>query len=222
MKTNLRYKDGLRPFVLLMIIILSASAAKAVQIMAQNNEKIQEGIAAEIIRFHVIANSDSPKDQELKYQVKDTILDMLTPLLSDVDNISESRTILINQLPAIEETAVNYIRSCGFDYSVKVTLEPAYFPMKVYGEFVFPPGTYEALRVQIGSASGKNWWCVMFPPLCLVDETYSIVGEDSKKNLKNLLSEEEYDALLQKAPVKYKFKLLELIKNLFSFDCKNN
>lgn len=62
----------------------------------------------------------------------------------------------------------------------------------------------------------------MFPPLCLVDETYSIVGEDSKKNLKNLLSEEEYDALLQKAPVKYKFKLLELIKNLFSFDCKNN
>ncbi len=104
----------------------------------------------------------------------------------------------------------------GYHYPVTVSLENTYFPLKIYGEYNFPPGYYEALRVQIGSAEGQNWWCVMFPPLCFVDDTYSIVDETSGNKLRHLLTEEEYNSLLNKStPIKVKFKLWESIKSIF-------
>jgi stage II sporulation protein R len=172
---------------------------------------------ANLIRFHVIANSDSAKDQALKIKVKDALVKELSPELSDVRDIEEGRALIQSKLTSIQTLAETIIIQNGYDYQVTAKLEPVYFPIKTYGEYTFPAGKYEALRVQIGEAKGKNWWCVMFPPLCFVDESYSIVESGTEDQLKCLLTEEEYESITsKKTPVKVKFKLLEAIKDIFS------
>lgn len=184
---------------------------------AKQGADLQQGIAEDIIRFHVIANSDSPQDQALKLEVKASLVESLSPILSNAENKSEARDLINHNLENIRMVAEETIRQKGYDYPVTVSLSECYFPMKIYGDYTFPPGKYEALQVQIGLAKGKNWWCVMFPPLCFVDETYSIVDEDSKEKLKHVLTEEEYKSLTsRKTPVKVKFKLWKSIKKLFS------
>ncbi|MBE5968364.1 MAG: stage II sporulation protein R [Lachnospiraceae bacterium] len=212
----LRWSNRLRVFLLLLIMIFSGIVMGCIQAGARKQSKIQTGIAKEIIRFHVIANSDSREDQALKIKVKDYLVTELSPYLKEAKSIDRAREILSEMLPDIQEAAQEVIRENGYDYPVLVSLEPCFFPLKVYGDYTFPPGTYEALRVKIGRAEGKNWWCVMFPPLCFVDETYSIVNEESEEQLKVLLTEEEFESLkLQKAPVKIKFKLWEEFKAYF-------
>lgn len=213
--------NHIQVFFLLGILSFSFMLTRAIEVSAVNGsfENIQEDIAKDIIRFHVIANSDDDDDQELKYQVKDALVKSLTPYLKDSKDKDEARDILIDKMPLIKNLAEQTIEDCGYNYSVSITLSPSYFPMKVYGDYVFPPGYYEALQVCIGEAKGKNWWCVMFPPLCFVDETYSIVDEEGEEKLEHLLTEEEFEALKSKdTPIKVKFKLIEVIKKLFEKD----
>lgn len=201
----------------LLVLILSWVFTQAINIHATNYSKVQEDIARKIIRFHVIANSDSKEDQELKYLVKDALIKSLQPFLKEAESINESRDIINSKLSFIQNTAVHVIEENGYEYSVSATLSPSYFPMKVYGNYAFPCGYYEALQIKIGKAEGKNWWCVMFPPLCFVDETYSIVDEEGEEKLEFLLEEDELDALKNnKVPVKVKFKLLDIFKKMFS------
>ena len=203
--------------LLLIILFFSWAGICIIRAQAASNHRLQEGIANEIIRFHVIANSDSPEDQQLKLKVKDELVKELSPKLKNVTDIKNGRAVLQSELSSICTAAERIITEQGYDYPVRVSLEPAYFPMKQYGDYTFPPGYYEALRVQIGEASGKNWWCVMFPPLCFVDETYSIVDPEAEEQLKCLLTEEEYEILKAKpVTVKYKFKLWDSIKKLFA------
>lgn len=177
-------------------------------------EHLQEGIAADIIRFHVIANSDSEKDQALKLEIKQVLTDELRPKLEQVKDIDKARTILKNNLEEMVLTANRIIKENGFDYTARASLEQGYFPLKVYGDLSLPPGQYEAVKVELGAAAGQNWWCVMFPPLCFVDATYSVVPDSSKADLKYLLTDEEYKAVFRKdTKVKVKFKLLSLIKD---------
>lgn len=202
--------------LLLVILFFCAISMWLVKANALHKAELQKGIAQDIIRFHVIANSDSSEDQALKLLVKDAVVTSLQPILKDITTLEEAEDILSEELLAIKELAEDTVRQNGYSYPVAVTLEECYFPMKVYGDYTFPPGNYDALRVQIGEAEGKNWWCVMFPPLCFVDETYSIVDESSGEKLKVLLTEEEYNTLINtKTPVKVKFKLWEAIKKLF-------
>lgn len=215
--SKLRYwNSNFRIFLLLLILVFSGIVMGSIKANTMKHSQVQAGIAEDIIRFHVIANSDSKEDQELKIKVKEILVAELSPYLKDAISVTDARDILIDMLPTIQKTAQEVIRENGFQYTVNVSLEPYNFPLKVYGDYTFPPGTYEALRVTIGEAQGKNWWCVMFPPLCFVDETYSIVDEESEEQLKYLLTEEEFDSLReQKAPVKIKFKLWEEIKEYF-------
>jgi len=209
-------KDGFRILYLIAILLVFSLSAHMVRANARHKEELQLGIAADIIRFHVIANSDSDEDQALKLIVRDRLVKELSPQLSKTDTLLEAKALVSTQLENLQALALQIIEDHGYHYSVKVTLEECYFPLKVYGTYTFPPGYYEALRVQIGKAEGQNWWCVMFPPLCFVDETYSIVDERSGEQLKTLLSEEEYAVLVdQKTPIKIKFKLIELLKELF-------
>lgn len=212
-----RIGSRFRYLLLLGILFFSWAGVCIIQANAARGNQLQEGIAKEIIRFHVIANSDSAEDQALKIKVKNSLVEALTPELKNVTDITEGRAIITSELASIQDIAEKVIAENGYQYPVSVSLEPVYFPMKVYGDYTFPPGTYEALRVRIGEAAGKNWWCVMFPPLCFVDETYSIVDSDTEDQLKCLLTEEEYNALKdKKVSVKYKFKLWDSIKKLFS------
>lgn len=203
--------------LLLGILIISWVGICMIRVYATSDTSLQEGIAREIIRFHVIANSDSIEDQQLKLKVKNELVKELSPKLKDITDITEGRAIIEAELPAIRTATELIISEQGYSYPITVSLESVYFPMKQYGDYTFPPGNYEALQVQIGEASGKNWWCVMFPPLCFVDETYSIVDPEAEDQLKVLLTEEEYDVLKdKKLPVKYKFKLWGSLKKLFS------
>lgn len=208
--------EQFRILLLTFILVFCAVGMWAVKASAMHDTDIQKDIARKIIRFHVIANSDTSQDQALKLLVKDDLVKSLSPLLSNTASITDARRVISDHLDFIKETAEASIKKYGYSYPVRVSLEDCYFPLKVYGNCTFPPGTYEALRVRIGLAEGKNWWCVMFPPLCFVDETYCVVDKKTDKKLKHLLTDEEYNAIVkQKKPVKIKFKIWESIKKLF-------
>ncbi|MDK2991884.1 MAG: stage sporulation protein [Clostridiales bacterium] len=130
-----------------------------------------------IIRFHVIANSDSPEDQALKLKVRDRILNELHNRFNSANDINEQRKAVIDNMSYIEAIANDEIKRSGKDYTAKVYFGCYDFPTKVYGEMVFPAGTYEALRVVIGQGEGANWWCVMFPPLCFIDTDHGVAKE---------------------------------------------
>ncbi|MGF7141712.1 stage II sporulation protein R [Anaerotaenia torta] len=214
--TRTQNQSGFRPFLLFFLLLCSAASIWLIKANARADSDIQEGIARKVLRFHVIANSDSEEDQALKLKVKTALVQELAPRLENLADIDAVRTAVRKQLGDIEKLAEEILRQNGSSYPVSVSLEQCYFPLKIYGGYTFPPGSYEALRVRIGAAEGKNWWCVMFPPLCFVDETYSVVDENSDKKLLSLLTEEEYDALVgNKTPVKIRFKLLDKIKSLF-------
>lgn len=162
---------------------------------ADSTDLLQQGIADEIIRFHVLANSDRPEDQALKLKVKQEVVEYLQSQLVDCTSRVEAEKVLASQFTQIKMIAKEVIAREGYTYEVEVELAPHYFPVKVYGDLVFPEGEYDALRVLIGEAEGKNWWCVMYPSLCMVNETYSVVPEESKETLKTILTEEEYEAI---------------------------
>lgn len=162
-------------------------------------QNIQQNIADNIIRLHVIANSDSTEDQTLKLKVRDEVLSLLQTSLMQAGTQADAEHILEDMIPAVQNIATAKILAEGYSYPARVTLEQRYFPAKTYGDLTFPPGTYQALCVEIGTAQGKNWWCVLFPALCFVDETTAEVPETSKETLENSLSAEAYDSLSGRA-----------------------
>ena len=156
----------------------------------------QQHIASQIISLHVIANSDETADQTLKKEVKDQVVTYLRSKMNQAASIQAARQVICQEMDALKEIAEKKIRQEGYDYPVTVSLGTTYFPVKEYGDMAFPAGDYEALRVQIGKSKGRNWWCVMYPSLCLVDGVYQTVPENSKDKLKQVLSTSEYQSLV--------------------------
>ena len=179
--------------ILLIVIIAVSGLVGYYRVSyAGNLEAVTEGISESIIRFHVRANSDSQEDQEVKLKVKEAVVDYIRPALSDSESLSQSREILEAESDNIRNVAIKTLRDNGFMEDVSVYFERSYFPVKSYGDVTFPAGYYEAFRVDIGEAEGKNWWCVLYPPLCFVDAVYGVVPEDSKEKLAGVLTDEEY------------------------------
>lgn len=179
------------------------------------SNKVQKDLAGNLLRLHIIANSDTKADQELKLKVRDAIIKEMSDKFNLSNNISETKKIAQANISNIEGIAKNIISQNGKDYSVKVAMANVYFPTKYYGDIALPPGNYDALRVEIGAARGKNWWCVLFPPLCFVDATNGKLPESSKQKLKATLSENEYQLISntsrdENLPIKIKFKSIEI------------
>lgn len=172
-----------------------------------------DGFKRNIIRFHVIANSDSRDDQALKLKVRDRILKEMGQKFENSSSIDESRRIIESNMDTLKYIAEDEINKEGKDYITQIYLGKDDFPTKSYGGITFPAGEYEALKVVIGEGKGKNWWCVMFPPLCFVDITHGI-SEDVQEELKEVLSEDEYELILsdKKPPMKLKFKTVEIFE----------
>ncbi|WP_331854874.1 stage II sporulation protein R [Terrisporobacter sp.] len=173
-----------------------------------------------LIRFHVIANSDSDKDQKLKLKVRDEVISYLQPKLENSNSIEESEKIIKNEYKTLENISKKVISKNGYNYIVKVGLEYSNFPAKQYSSVVLPAGKYKALRIIIGEGKGKNWWCVMFPPLCFIDDQNGIIDEKTDKKLKEVLTEEEYDLIMAKNKnevknLEFKFKITEVFQNIF-------
>lgn len=172
---------------------------------------ISNDIADSVFRLHVLANSDSTEDQNLKYKVRDSLLDYMNSICADCKNKEEAISIVNNNKDKFEQIALNTIHDEGYNYTVNINIGNFEFPTKTYGDISLPAGNYDALRVEIGEAKGQNWWCVMFPPLCFVDVSSGIVPDESKEVLEDNLSDEEFALVSDNSntEIKFKFKLLE-------------
>jgi len=184
-------------------------------------DKVSKGYKDKLIRFHVLANSDSDEDQELKLKVRDEIIKYLQPMLKQSKSLEQSEQIILSESENIKNIGENIIKENGYTYEVEVKLEYNNFPAKQYSNIVLPAGEYKALRILIGEAKGKNWWCVMFPPLCFVDENNGVIDKETDEKLRSVLTEEEYnliaeDNIEKTKDVKMKFKIVEIIEALVS------
>lgn len=171
-------------------------------------------IADSVFRLHVIANSNSDEDQNLKYIVRDKVIEYMSSISQNASSKEEVIKIAKANLDKIQAIAAQTIRDNGYTYSVNVEVGNFSFPSKRYGDITLPPGYYDALRIKIGKAEGQNWWCVMFPPLCFVDVTSGVVPDASKEIMKENLSKEEFDLISKNSnEVKVKFKIVEVLQN---------
>lgn len=178
---------------------------------------LQQGIANEIIRFHVLADSDKEEDQQVKLKVKDEVVCFMQEKLTAAKDKEQAREIIKDNLEEIESLAFQTLKKEGVNDQVRAYLTEKQFPVKSYGEFIFPEGIYETLQVEIGNAEGKNWWCVMFPSLCMIDESYTVVPDSAKEKLQENLTKEEYESLQEEDKIEYKWKIAEWWKGIDYF-----
>ena len=165
--------------------------------------KIQQNLKNNLIRFHVRANSDSSFDQACKLKVRDAVISKVSQMMDKADTKEEAFDILKKQKDSIKNTAQEILKKEGVIQKVKVHFVQEKFPEKTYGQYTFPEGIYDALRIDLGEAKGHNWWCVLYPNLCFLDTTNAVIPDKGKKQLKQVLTEEEYS----KVTANTKFKI---------------
>ena len=173
------------------------------------------GISDSVLRLHILANSDSEEDQALKLKVRDRLLTESTGMLDGVSSRGDAEAVVREKLPELKAVAEDEIRRQGYDYPVKVELTNMYFTTRQYNTVSLPAGRYDALRVSIGAAEGKNWWCVIFPQMCL-----PTAGE--KQELEDILDAEQMDIVEdggQNSGYEVKWKCLEFFEQLRNWLC---
>jgi stage II sporulation protein R len=192
--------------ILCCVLVLCVSLCGILPIHGE--EKIYESV----VRLHVLANSDSDEDQALKLKVRDAILSYVTPIVTDAKSREEAIAILQGELSEIEEVAKEKVSQEGYGYSVAVTLTLEDYPTRNYEAMSFPSGQYVSLRILIGEAEGQNWWCVLFPPLCL--SAASEKAENEEAFIAVGLNSDQYKIITESDNMKYqlRFKILEAIK----------
>ncbi len=176
---------------------------------------LQEQLADKLLRFHVLADNDSETAQEVKLEVRDAVCTYLAPLMDTVTDKNSAIDCLLPLLDEIRQLANEVLAANGATYHAEVTLGSRYFPIRQYGSFCIPAGTYDTLCIVLGKGEGKNWWCLAFPRFCFVEGTYIAEQEDMVNELKILLTDEEYNAILkQEYNVQIRFRILEWIRDL--------
>ncbi len=177
---------------------------------------VYQKVAGEIIRLHVIANSDEEEDQEVKLRVRDAVNAYLSQYLQEVYTKEEAFEIIESRLDEIKAVADGVLKCCGMSYGSRCLMEERNFPVKTYGDMTFPEGSYDALCVELGDAKGANWWCLVFPGLCFYENEEGHVPEEAKKKLAGMLDEETYNSLFEeKKTVEWRFFLWDFLVSLF-------
>ena len=210
MKKKLNFIFILTILVFIYIALLSFNYSKA----------ISSNLSDSVFRLHIIANSDSSADQELKLKVRDKIIEYMNTLTSSSSDKKDVISIVNNHLDSFKEIALNTIKENGYNYDVNIEIGNFHFPTKSYGDISFPAGNYNALKIEIGDAIGQNWWCVLFPPLCFVNSSTGVVPDDSKNTLKENINSESYEIISEgnnsndnTSDIKIKFKIIEFFNN---------
>ena len=173
------------------------------------NDPLQPSIASKILRFHVLANSDSPSDQKVKEKVRDAVGTYLKPLLEESDNIEETRTIVDAHMDQIVAISEETLKEQGYDYTVSAVITHTDFPEKTYGSYTFPKGNYEALEFTIGKGDGKNWWCVLYPNMCVKGTVFAVEDNEAGEELREVLTPWEYADVFDSGDVEVRLKVLE-------------
>lgn len=209
MKKKLNFILILTILIFLYIVLLSFNYSQA----------ISYNLSDSVFRLHIIANSDSSADQELKLKVRDNIINYMNTLTSSSSDKKDVISMVNNHLDSFKEIALNTIKGNGYNYDVNIEIGNFHFPTKSYGDISFPAGNYNALKIEIGDAIGQNWWCVLFPPLCFVNSSTGVVPDDSKNTLKENINSESYEIISEgnksnnTSDIKIKFKIIEFFNN---------
>ncbi len=190
-------------FILVSIFILLTISSYA--------KTISQDLSNNFFRLHILANSDSDTDQALKLKVRDNIIEYMNTISYDGLSKNEAIKLTSQNLDTFQKIAENTIQKEGYSYPVSLEIGNFYFPTKEYGNISLPSGYYDALKIEIGQANGKNWWCSLFPPLCFVDISSGVIDKESEQELKDNLTEEEFAIITSSSDtVKFKFKLIEV------------
>lgn len=210
MKKKLNFILILTLLIFLYIVLLSFNYSQAISC----------NLSDSVFRLHILANSDSSTDQELKLKVRDNIIEYMNTLTSTSSDKKDVISIVNNHLDSFKEIALNTIKENGYNYDVNIEIGNFHFPTKSYGDISFPAGNYDALKIEIGDAIGQNWWCVLFPPLCFVNSSTGVVPDDSKNTLKGNINSESYEIISEgnnsndnTSAIKIKFKIIEFFNN---------
>lgn len=185
-------------FITLIICIIAT-------VSFENNCK---GIREEILRLHVIANSDSEDDQQLKLKVRDAVLISGETIFSGSEDIISAEGKISEKTDVLLNSARETIHNLGYNYDVKIELKRSYFPTRVYDDITLPAGYYKAVRIIIGEGKGKNWWCIMFPPLCLP------AARGNKEVISDFLTEDEMQIVTANPKYEVRFWLIEKYYNI--------
>lgn len=172
-------------------------------------DNVIKNISSNVVRLHVVANSDTDTDQALKLKVRDEIIDYLNPMLKNVSDSAETKKIIENNIENIKKQAEKTIKKYGYTYNVTVDTGNFEFPTKIYDSIKFPKGKYDALKIVIGKGKGQNWWCVLYPQLCFLNGN-GILSKQGDSLLKECLSEDEYKLITSKSKINFKFKIVEI------------
>ena len=159
-----------------------------------------------------MAISDSDADQNVKKQVRDAVGTYLRPYLEECSDMEMTREVVNEHMQEVIEVSKNVLRDNGFTYNVTAEITHTDFPEKVYGEYTFPAGEYEALEIRLGNGEGHNWWCVLYPNMCFKGTVYEVVEDEACKELKEVLSPKEYETVFNKGNYEIRFKILEIFR----------
>ena len=176
-----------------------------------------KNISNNFLRLHIVANSDSTEDQVLKYEIRDAILNYISPYMKNASSKQDAIKILKNNMKQMYKLSSDILTEHGVNYPVRINIGNFNFPTKDYSSFILPEGNYDALKIELGNANGQNWWCVMFPSLCIVDASSFGINDSSMDILQNTLDSEEFSIVRKdntSPDIKIKFKLIELFENL--------
>ena len=182
------------------ILFLAIACMIFVAGQRKSNNIIQQSLKNNLIRFHVRANSNSRMDQTYKLKVRDAVIDQISPELSEAKTKEEAFKILKMQKNRIKNTAQEILKKEGVKQKVNVHFVQEKFPEKNYGQYTFPEGIYDAVRIDLGAAKGHNWWCVLYPRFCFLDETCKEIPEESRKELQDQLNQGDYPLLEDHRP----------------------
>lgn len=178
------------------------------ELVEAKSRQIQQNLAEEVFRFHVLADSDDAYDQEVKLKVRDAVLTYMKESMPGNPQADETKQWARSHLEELAGEADKVLEKEGVSYRAKASVVTDYFPEKKYGDVTFPEGEYEALRIELGSGGGHNWWCVLYPNLCFMDTTCAVVSEEGKEELKGVLDDEEYEMVTASSDFKVKWFFL--------------
>ena len=184
-------------FILIVFFMMKAREMSCDSKQTKQTSVCVETMAQKILRFHVLGNSDDKADQDVKLRVRDAVGKYIEPKLEESKDINTTRKIVNDNMDGIIETANSVLKENGFSYKATCRIKNTDFPEKTYGQYTFPEGEYEALQIVLGEGKGHNWWCVLYPNLCFVDAVYGVVEDEEKEKLENVLTEEEYQSILE-------------------------
>lgn len=200
--------------IIVIVLIVAVFFTYLIQ-KQQDLNAAKEDISNRLIRFHVIANSDSQDDQKLKLKVRDAVILAMNSKFEGIKDIKESEKVIKENLGEIQKIAQDAVYKNGKKYAVKAVYGRFAFPTKYYGTIALPAGNYNALRIVIGNGGGKNWWCVMFPPLCFIDITHGITDSKTKQEMAKYLTQDELEMIETNKP-EMKFKIVEIFEKYYN------